>query len=87
MAQVQVTGTFMGKNVKKTTFDGKEKTSVYIDLYQHDSEDSEKMVQLKSDDLTILNDLEQFDMGSVFTALVSVNAYKNKAYYKLKQIV
>jgi len=84
MALVTLEGVFMAANPKTTTYDGKEKTSIYIDLYQQESEDTDKTVQIKTDDLTLLQKLnKEFAMGSVFKCKATVNAYKNKAYYKL----
>jgi hypothetical protein len=74
----------MAANAKTSTFDGKERTSIYIDLYQPESEESDKTVKVKTDDLSLLNKLnKEFAMGSVFKCRASVNAYKNQAYYKL----
>lgn len=87
MPIVTVQGVFMGASVKTSEFDGKQKSAVYIDLYQSDSPDSDKMVQVKADDVSLMNSISKdYAMGSVFGAQVSVNAYKNKAYYKLIQI-
>jgi hypothetical protein len=84
MSVVNLEGVFMGANVKTSTFEGKEKSALYIDVYQPDSEQTEKMVQIKSDDLALMNTLvKDFSIGSVFGCKASVNAYKNKAYYKL----
>lgn len=88
MANVLIEGTFMGANLKTSTFDGKSKTSLYIDVYQPKSESNEKMVQLKSDDVELFQYItSNFDMGSIFKAEVTVNAYKNKAYFKLAKVV
>lgn len=88
MPVVNIEGVFMGANVKKSTFDGKEKSSLYIDVYQPNSEDSDKTVQIKSDDVALINALSKdYSMGSVFSCTASVNAYKNKAYFKLQDII
>lgn len=88
MPLVTIEGVFMGANVKTSTFDGNTKSSLYIDLYQPQSEDAEKTVQVKSDDVGLINLLSKdFTMGSMFTCTATVNAYKNKAYYKLQNIV
>lgn len=88
MAQVILQGVFMAANAKTSEFEGKKRTSIYIDLYQPDSTDSEKTVQVKTDELELLSSLSKdYDMGSLFKCLVSVNAYKNKAYYKLVKVV
>lgn len=87
MPVVAIEGVFMGANVKKSTFDGKEKSSLYIDVYQPNSDDSDKTVQIKADDVSLINSLSKdYAMGSVFACTASVNAYKNKAYFKLQDI-
>lgn len=88
MPKVMVKGVFMGANLKTSKFDGKEKTSLYIDVYQPDSNDTEKMIQLKSDDVTLIQTLHNdYTMGSIIEADVAVNAYQNKAYFKLLDIL
>lgn len=87
MAVVALKGAFMGANVKTSNFDGNTKSALYIDLYQADSEDTDKMVQVKTDDIGLINTLNKdYSMGSIFSCQASVNAYKNKAYYKLQKI-
>lgn len=88
MANVTIEGIFMGANVKTSTFEGNSKSSLYIDLYQPESENNEKTVQLKADDVSLINDLsKRFQMGTKFKCTATVNAYKNKAYYKLQNII
>lgn len=88
MSVVKVKGSFLGANLKKSTFEGVTKVSVMIDVYQPDAPGTDKVVQIKSDDVELLQTInENFDMGSVFEALTSVNAYQNKAYFKLLEIV
>lgn len=88
MPKVMVKGVFMGANLKVSKFDGKEKTSLYIDVYQPESNDTEKMLQLKSDDVTLIQTLNsEYSMGSIIEADVSVNAYQNKAYFKLIDLI
>lgn len=88
MAIVLVEGVFMGAEVKTQTFDGNSKTSLYLDVYQPTSSQSEKMVQLKTDDVSLINTFSQdYDMGSKITVKAGVNAYKNKAYFKLIEVV
>lgn len=88
MPMVNVNGVFMGANLKTSTFDGVSKTSLYVDVYQPTAQGSDKVVQLKSDNLDLLNTLnDEFDMGSVFEATANVNAYQNKAYFKLIDLV
>lgn len=88
MAIVLVEGVFMGAEVKTQTYDGNSKTSLYLDVYQPTSTQSEKMVQLKTDDVSLINTFSQdYDMGSKITVKAGVNAYKNKAYFKLIEVV
>lgn len=88
MAVVLVEGVFMGAEVKTQTYDGNSKTSLYLDVYQPTSTQSEKMVQLKTDDVSLINTFSQdYDMGSKITVKAGVNAYKNKAYFKLIEVV
>ena len=88
MAVVSIEGIFMGANIKKSNFDGKESSAVYIDVYQPDSASTDKMVQIKSDDVAIINDLNSgYTMGNPINAKVLINAYKNKAYFKLLEVV
>ena len=88
MPLVTIEGVFMAANLKTSTFDGKEKTNLYVDIYQPESEDTEKTVQIKADDVALYQKLNKdYAMGSVFKCQASVNAYKNKAYYKLQKIV
>lgn len=84
MAEVIIEGVFMAANIKTSEFEGKKTSSVYIDLYQPTSTANEKTVSIKSDDLELFSKLTaDYAMGSVFTCKAQVNAYKNKAYYKL----
>jgi hypothetical protein len=88
MPLLSIEAVYMDSNLKNSTYDGKEKTAVYIDVYQPESPDNEKSLQIKCDDVTIFNKLKkEFAMGSKFLAQVSVTAYKNKAYYKLIKLV
>jgi hypothetical protein len=87
MASVIVEGTFMGASVKTSNYEGQEKSSLLIDVYQPFSESIDKMVQIKSDDLSLVNTINKdFVMGSEFKCKALVNAYKNKAYFKLVKI-
>lgn len=88
MATVIVEGVFMGANIKTSTFEGKTKSSLYIDVYQPTSESADKMIQLKSDDVGMYQKLtDEFSMGSIFKADATVNAYQNKAYFKLVDVI
>lgn len=88
MPMVIVEGVFMGANLKTTTYEGNSKTSLYLDVYQPTSTESDKMVQLKTDEVDMLNTFNQsYDVGSKITVEAGVNAYKNKAYFKLLKVV
>ena len=88
MGTVIVEGAFLNAEIKKTTFDGKEKTSVNIDVYQQDSESSNKLVQVKADDVTIYQSLiNDYANGSIIKMKCLVNAYQNKAYFKLVDVI
>lgn len=88
MATVQITGIFMNAEVKTTTFDGVSKTALYLDVYQKDSKSKDKLVQLKTDDVSLINTLNQeYDLGSEIQTTALVNAYKNEAYFKLLEVV
>lgn len=88
MAQVILEGVYMACNPKTTSYEGKEKTSLNIDIYQPDSEHNEKTVQVKTEDLSLLAKLNNdYSMGSLFKCKAVVNAYKNKAYYRLVEVL
>ena len=88
MPLVTVNGVFMGANLKTSTFDGVSKTALHIDIYQPSAPGTDKVVQLKSDQLDLLNHFnDEYDMGSAFQGIANVNAYQNKAYFKLVELV
>lgn len=88
MPLVDVTGVFMGANLKNSTYDGVTKTAIYIDIYQPNAQGSDKVVQIKSDDVNLLNQINNdYDMGSVFKAETNLSAYQNKSYFKLINLV
>lgn len=88
MALVKIEGVFMGAQLKKSNFDGKETSAIYIDVYQPESTDTDKTVQLKTDEIELIGTLNQdYSMGSKFECVAKVNAYKNKAYFKLEKII
>lgn len=88
MPLVTVKGVFMGANVKTTTFENQSKSHIQIDIYQPETEENEKMLQVKAEDISLINKFQKdFSMGSIIEAEVVVSAYKNKAYYKLKKII
>ncbi|HHP5741485.1 TPA: hypothetical protein ACSC8Z_005788, partial [Bacillus paranthracis] len=59
------------------------KSSLQLDIYQPDSSDNDKSVVIKAEDLDLLNKLKDTKMGTPIRAVVSINAYQNKAYFKL----
>lgn len=88
MSVVTVKGSFLGANLKKSTFEGVTKVAVMVDIYQPEAPGTNKVVQIKSDDVELLQTInDSYDMGSVFEAKASVNAYQNQAYFKLLEIV
>lgn len=88
MSTVLIEGSFLNAEIKTSSFDGKEKTSVYIDVYQQDSESSNKLVQVKSDDVKLYQSLiNDYAGGSVIKLKCLVNAYQNKAYFKLVDVM
>lgn len=88
MAEVIIEGVFMGAEVKTQTYEGNSKTNLVLDIYQSKSSQTEKTVTLKTEDVALINDLNQnYDFGSVIKVAASVNAYKNKAYFKLLEVV
>lgn len=88
MAVVSIKGVFMGANVREREYEGNKRTEILIDVYQHESPDADKVVQIKTDDISLLNHLnKEYSMGSIFECLATVNAYKNKAYYRLVKLV
>lgn len=87
MANVILNGVFMGAEPKQSTFEGVTKSSIQIDVYQPKAI-GEKAVQVKSNDLSIITELNQeYSTGSLISMECSVNAYKNKAYYSLVQLL
>ena len=88
MALVHLEGVLMGSFIKSSTFEGKEKHKLQLDLYQPDSTSVNKMVVVSSDDLSLQNVINKnYAKGSVIKVAVQVNAYKNQAYFKLDKII
>lgn len=88
MAIVEIEGMFMNSELKTSNYDGKEKTQIVVDLYQQKSTQFEKTVQLKSDDVSLLQTFaENYDFGSMIKVKAAVNAYQNRAYYKLLEVL
>lgn len=88
MSQVVIDGVFMGAQLKTSTFDGNTKTTVLIDVYQPESEQANKTLQLRTEDIQIYQKLlNDFAMGSLFKAKAIVTAYKNQAYFKFVSVM
>ncbi|MEW9702921.1 hypothetical protein [Paenibacillus sp. SI8] len=88
MALVRIEGMFMGANLNQSNFDGKQKVSVQVDLYQKNSPEKNKAVAIKTDDLEQLSYFNQnFEEGSMVEVLCTTNAYKNETYYKLVRVL
>lgn len=84
MAIVMIQGVYMGANLHKTKWDGNERTTVLIDVYQPESPLKNKALQVKSDELQVLNQLNStYKVGDVIQLQCSVSAYKNDPVYKL----
>lgn len=86
MPQVIVEGQYLGTSIKKSNFKGEEKQHVQLDIYQPNSSDNDKTVVIKCEDFGVLEKFKETKMGSPVKANVSINAYQNKAYFKLIDI-
>lgn len=86
MAVVLIKGTYLGSTIKEREFNGEKKSALYIDLYQADSEATNKTVSVKSDDLSLVNKLKDLKMGHPLSAVCLDSGYRNNVYYKLKSL-
>lgn len=86
MPQAIIEGQYLSSSIKKSTFNGVEKSFVQLDVYQPESTDNEKTVVIKCDDLDVINKFKETKMGTPVKANVSINAYQNKAYFKLVKL-
>ena len=87
MAIVTIKGIYMDAQVRTTNFNNEEKTNLYMDLYQKDSTVQQKLVQLKTKDISLINVLNKdFAQGSEIEVQASVTGYKNQAYFTLLSI-
>lgn len=86
MPKAIIEGQYLSSSIKKTSFNGVEKSFVQLDVYQPESTDNEKTVVIKCEDLEVLNKFTETKMGTPIKANVSINAYQNKAYFKLIDI-
>lgn len=86
MPKAIIEGQYLSSSIKKSSFNGVEKSFVQLDVYQPESTDNEKTVVIKCEDLEVLNKFKETEMGTPIKANVSINAYQNKAYFKLIDI-
>ena len=88
MALVQLEGVFMNAEIKTTTFEGNSKTNLYVEVYQKESPAKDKLVQLKTEDLSLMKEItENYDFGSIVNLKATLTAYKNQTYFKLLEFV
>jgi hypothetical protein len=90
MANVIIEGVFLSATPPQTkTYEGKEsKPAFHVDVYQPEIEDKEKNVQVKVENLELYPTfVQEYAMGSKVSLKCSVNAYQNRAYYKLLEVL
>lgn len=88
MAVVNIQGQFLGAKLDKKTFDGVEKISVLLDIYQPTSNLKSKNVTVKVDEIEMLDVFNKtYNFGDTIQVQASVNAYRNDAYYKFLDLV
>ncbi|HDR4573549.1 TPA: hypothetical protein QCQ70_004373 [Bacillus cytotoxicus] len=83
MPQAIIEGQYLSSSIKTSSYNGVEKSFVQLDVYQSESTDNEKTVVIKCEDLSVMNNFKETKMGTPVKANVSINAYQNKAYFKL----
>ncbi|QTR73049.1 hypothetical protein JC775_20380 (plasmid) [Bacillus cytotoxicus] len=83
MPQAIIEGQYLSSSIKTSSYNGVEKSFVQLDVYQPESTDNEKTVVIKCEDLSVMNNFKETKMGTPVKANVSINAYQNKAYFKL----
>lgn len=81
MSNVTVEGIYLGSQIDTKTFDGKETSKVLIDVYQPQSDSANKLVQLRSTDLTLVNNLKDFNANSPVKIKARVAAYQNNPIF------
>lgn len=81
MSNVTVEGIFLGSQIDTKTFDGKETSKVLIDVYQPHSDSANKLVQLRSTDLTLVNNLKDIAGNSPVKIKARVAAYQNNPIF------
>ncbi|MGI2813682.1 hypothetical protein ACRS7A_22065 [Bacillus cytotoxicus] len=83
MPQAIIEGQYLSSSIKTSSYNGVEKSFVQLDVYQPESTNNEKTVVIKCEDLSVMNNFKETKMGTPVKANVSINAYQNKAYFKL----
>lgn len=86
MAAVILEGQYLGSSIRTSSYDGKERKSLAIDLYQPASPSADKSVTVKSDDLELIQFFSGLGMGEHLKLRCQVNAYRNTAYFKLLEV-
>lgn len=81
MANVIVEGLYLGSQVDTRTYDGRETSRVLIDVYQPDADSQNKLVQLRSTDLQLVNQLKDFGANTQVKVKARVAAYQNNPIF------
>jgi hypothetical protein len=87
LALVTVKGTYLSSGIQERRFNDKEEKFIVIDVYQSESPLSNKAVQIRADDLTLINQLHKMKMGDPIELVCTVNSYQNRTYFKLDKLV
>uniref|UniRef100_UPI0021B60FEF hypothetical protein n=2 Tax=Bacillus TaxID=1386 RepID=UPI0021B60FEF len=87
MPKVLIEGVYMDAGIVTNEYNGEKKSKLVVDLYQKNERGNET-VKVTSQDVSLYQQLaDNYKMGVPFKCYVTVNAYKNNAYYSLDQIV
>ncbi len=87
MPKVLIEGVYMDATIATSEYNGEKKSKLVVDLYQKNEKGNET-VRVTSQDVGLYQQMaDSYKMGVPFKCYVTVNAYKNNAYYNLVQIV
>lgn len=87
MPKVLIEGVYMDAGIVTNEYNGEKKSKLVVDLYQKNERGNET-VKVTSQDVSLYQQFaDNYKMGVPFKCYVTVNAYKNNAYYSLDQIV
>lgn len=87
MPKVLIEGVYMDSGIVNNEYNGEKKSKLVVDLYQKNERGNET-VKVTSQDVSLYQQLaDNYKMGVPFKCYVTVNAYKNNAYYNLLEIV